>query len=210
VNVLWARHGENLANITNTLSHRVYDADLTDLGRAQAEALAEQLAGFVEDPIGLLVCSPMRRARQTADIVGAWLGLPVATELEDLRELNVGALDGRNDAVAWEAYERVLAAWRQGEATVRFPDGEDLSTVCVRLRRALVMVAENAGGARPLVVAHAGNLRAAVSGLTGAPEPVADLPTGGFAELRVDPRSRPVPSVQLLSWSGSGPSPASG
>jgi broad specificity phosphatase PhoE len=201
VNVLWARHGQNLANITRTLSHRVYDADLTDLGRVQAEALAERLVGFVEDPIGLLACSPMRRARQTADIVGARLGLPVAMELEDLRELNVGTLDGRNDAAAWEAYERVLSAWRQGEATVRFPDGEDLNTVCARLRRALVSVVENADAARPLVVAHAGNLRAAASGLTGAPEPEADLPTGGFAELRVDPRSCPVPSVTLLSWS---------
>jgi broad specificity phosphatase PhoE len=142
MDVLWARHGQNLANVTRTMSHRSYDGDLTDLGREQAQELADRLVGFVQDPIRLLVCSPLRRARQTADILGRVLGLPVAMELEDLREVNVGALDGRRDAEAWDTYDRVLAAWQSGERTARFPDGEDLDTLCARLRRALMTVAE--------------------------------------------------------------------
>jgi broad specificity phosphatase PhoE len=112
VDVLWARHGQNLANVTRTLSHRTYDGDLTDLGRRQAQALADQLRGFVDDPIRLLVCSPLRRARQTAEIVASTLGLEVAMELEELREVNVGVLDGRGDTDAWETYEAILAAWQ--------------------------------------------------------------------------------------------------
>jgi broad specificity phosphatase PhoE len=102
--VLWARHGQNLANLTHTFSHRVFDGDLTDLGRRQAQDLAERLAAPGGDPVGRLVCSPLRRARQTADIVGLRLGLPVVMELDELREVNVGDLDGRSDARAWETY----------------------------------------------------------------------------------------------------------
>jgi hypothetical protein len=41
--VLWARHGENEANLTRRFSHRRLDLDLTARGRAQAQRLA---AGF--------------------------------------------------------------------------------------------------------------------------------------------------------------------
>src|SRR5215469_4578026 len=90
--ILWARHGQNVANLTDTLSHRVFDGELTGTGRQQAEALAGQVAALSGAPIGQLICSPLRRARQTAQIVGGRLGLPIACELEDLRELNVGVL----------------------------------------------------------------------------------------------------------------------
>jgi broad specificity phosphatase PhoE len=112
--VLWARHGQNVANLTGTFSHRVFDGELTPAGRRQAQDLGDLLAA-ADGPISLLVCSPLRRARQTADIVGQRLGLPVAMELDDLRELNVGVLDGRGDAAAWACYEQVLAAWRAGD-----------------------------------------------------------------------------------------------
>lgn len=202
VTVLWARHGQNVANLTETFSHRVFDRDLTEVGRRQAHALSDLLAAPTVDPIGLLVCSPLRRARQTAEIVGLRLGLSVAMELDELRELNVGALDGRNDAQAWGSYAGVLAAWRAGDSRVRFPGGEDRNELCGRLRRALSAVAREAGDATALVVAHGANLRAALPGLTGDPDPGVDLPTGGLAALRVDPDRLLNVSVKLLSWPG--------
>ena len=137
MNLLWARHGQNAANLTRTLSYRVYDRGLTDTGRRQAGELAERLAAAGAGPIGLLACSPLRRARQTAGIVGARLGLPVGLVLDDLREVDVGDLDGRSDAGAWDTYTRVLAAWRAGDTRARFPGGEDRDELCARLRRAL-------------------------------------------------------------------------
>ncbi len=38
--VIWARHGQNQANLTRQFSHRRLDSDLTVVGREQAEALA--------------------------------------------------------------------------------------------------------------------------------------------------------------------------
>src|SRR2546421_711069 len=162
VKILWARHGQNVANLTQTFSYRVFDGDLTELGNRQAAELAERLAASSADPVRLLACSPLRRARQTAQIISAGLGLPDALELDDLRELNVGALDGRNDADAWGTYHQVLAAWQAGDTHVRFPAGEDRDELCTRLRRALLTIARHSAGATSLVVAHGANLRAAL------------------------------------------------
>lgn len=198
--ILWARHGENVANLTQTFSHRVFDSDLTEAGRRQAGDLADRLASLEADPVGYLVCSPLRRARQTAEIVGARLRLRVAAELDGLRELNVGALDGRSDAAAWDAYHQVLAAWRAGQTWVRFPDGEDCRELCSRLRQALAVVAADCAGRRSLIVAHGASLRAALPGLAGEPDPGADLPTGAIAALGVELDHSLHATVRLLNW----------
>jgi broad specificity phosphatase PhoE len=154
--VLWARHGENVANLTKTLSYRVFDGDLTDVGRGQARELGERLAAADAGQVQLLACSPLRRARQTAEIVGRRLGLPVAMELDDLREVNVGDLDGRSDARAWEIYAAVLEAWRAGDTQARFPGGENRDELCSRLRRALTAVARGAAAGRSPAAARSG------------------------------------------------------
>ena len=198
--ILWARHGQNVANLSGTFSYRVFDGDLTELGQRQAAEMAAGLAASATgDPVRLLACSPLRRARQTAQIVGSALGLPVALELDDLRELNVGALDGRSDPDAWRAYDRVLAAWRIGDAHVRFPGGEDRDELCARLRRALLTVARHSAGETALVVAHGASLRAALPGLADAEDPGADLATGAVATLQLDAGSSAA-TVRLLSW----------
>lgn len=200
--ILWARHGQNVANLTATFSYRVFDGDLTELGRRQAAEIAQRIAASAaDDPVRLLACSPLRRARQTAEIVGSALGLPAALELDDLRELNVGALDGRSDPDAWRTYREVLAAWQAGETDVRFPGGEDRNELCARLRRALLTIARHSAGETALVVAHGASLRAALPGLAGSDDPGADLDTGAVATLQLD-ASRPAAAVQLLSWPG--------
>lgn len=195
--VLWARHGENVANLSRTLSYRIFDGDLTPAGRRQARALAVRLAGRAGDPIGQLVCSPLRRARQTAEVAGQLLGLPIAAELEDLRELNVGDLDGRSDQEAWDRYDAVLAAWQAGDIQTSFPGGENFVELHKRISAALATVAAAADGATSLIVAHGGALRQSLSLLTGDPDPGSDLPTGSYAVLETGPAgARP----RLVSW----------
>ncbi len=200
VKMLWARHGENVANLTGTFSYRVFDGDLTELGKRQALELARRLAAAGgDDPVRLLACSPLRRARQTAQIVGSQLGLPDALEVDDLRELNVGLLDGRSDAHAWRTYHQVLAAWRAGRTHVRFPGGEDRKELCTRLRRALLAIAHRSAGTTSLVVAHGGSLRAALPCLAAKADPGTDLPLAAVATMRID-SSHPHSAIKLLSW----------
>lgn len=197
--VHWARHGENIANLSRTFSYRVFDGELTDRGIAQAEHLAETL-GADRPSYGLLVCSPLRRARQTAQVVSARLNVPVAAELEDLREINVGDLDGRNDDSAWHVYQVILAAWRSGQLGRRFPAGESGYELATRIGRALRAVADEAGAGHAVVVAHGASIRAAVPALTGQPEPGTDLATGGVARFTVTQRLGSAADIALAAW----------
>ena len=170
---------------------------LTERGVLQARALAERLADT--PPPAVLVCSPLRRARHTASIVADRLAIPVAEVAEDLREVDVGTLDGRGDPASWRTYEDTLAAWSRGDLDARFPGGEDAHELVTRLRRALTHAAELAdlagrGGA--LVVAHGANLRAVVPSLMAAPDPGTDLVTGGIALLEVSPSAAAGPTAR--------------
>jgi broad specificity phosphatase PhoE len=196
--VYWARHGENSANLSRRFSYRVYDGDLTDRGVAQAEQLADTFRAAEHD-YQQLICSPLRRARQTADVVSARLGLPIAAELEDLREVNVGDLDGRNDAAAWRCYDAILTDWRGGRLDRRFPGGESGHELADRIRRALHAVSGQTSG-NAIVIAHGASIRAAVPALTGQPDPGADLATGALARFTVTRMPDARPTIVLASW----------
>ncbi len=195
----WARHGENAANVARTFSHRIFDGNLTARGVRQAEqlAVALQASGY---HYGLLAASPLRRARQTAGILSARLGLPIWAQLEDLREVNVGDLDGRSDDAAWQIYESVLGEWRSGQLDHRFPGGESGRELAARTARALRVIAERAGADDAIVVAHGASIRAAIPALTGQPDPGADLPAGAVASLAVTLRPGRDASIALAAW----------
>lgn len=90
------RHGQTFHNREGRLQGRS-ESDLTPLGRAQAGAMGELLFDLVRrDPPAdwRIVASPLRRARDTAETIGARLGLPVATD-ERLVEIDVGEWSNR-------------------------------------------------------------------------------------------------------------------
>ncbi len=95
--LLLIRHGESLANAEGRLQGHL-DIPLSDRGRRQAERLGERLA-----PLGVdaLYTSPLRRANESAEIIGVRLGLTLA-ERAALMERNVGELEGltREEIVA--------------------------------------------------------------------------------------------------------------
>jgi probable phosphoglycerate mutase len=83
------RHGESLANAEGRLQGHL-DIPLSDRGCRQAERLGERLT-----PLGIdaLYTSPLRRANETAVIIGVRLGLALE-ERAALMERNVGELEG--------------------------------------------------------------------------------------------------------------------
>lgn len=87
--LLLIRHGESLANAEGRLQGHL-DIPLSDRGRKQAERLAERLSKLGVDA---LYASPLRRAAETAEIIGAQLGLALQDRTA-LKERNVGELEG--------------------------------------------------------------------------------------------------------------------
>jgi broad specificity phosphatase PhoE len=191
--VFWVRHGESVANRTGILSHRLFDCDLTDRGREEALALGRSLAGSGHVFTGLWA-SPLRRARQTAEILGHQLGMGLTGVVEELREVNVGELDGRGTAGAWATYDEIVAEWRRGVLDRRFPGGEDGHELAHRISSALHRLADDSAGP-VLVVAHGSNLGAVLPTLTGQPVPRSGLTTATVVQLEVHPAA-----VHLHSW----------
>jgi broad specificity phosphatase PhoE len=75
--ILWVRHGQSTWNVLDRLQGHELSPPLTELGREQAQHAAETLAG--RDVVRLL-SSPATRALETAQIIGAHLGLEVEVE----------------------------------------------------------------------------------------------------------------------------------
>lgn len=177
----------------------MFDGDLTEAGRLQAHELGKRLAADGAT-YSLLAASPLRRASQTAEIVAEYLGLEVSLVLDELRELNVGELDGRNDSESWAVYTGTLRSWLDGDPSARFPGGEDRQELVDRIRRALTTVAQRAGDGTAVVVAHGANIRAALPSLTGAADPGLDLRTSDLARFEVTAATGSALVVRPLTW----------
>lgn len=182
--VYYVRHGENRANLTGELSHRVVDHPLTALGRRQASMVAEALAAV---PVsGPVVTSPLHRATQTAAVTADRLGVPVVVD-ERLREVDVGVLDGRSDAQARQTYDTIQHAWRAGEYDRRYPGGESGRELVERLHAALLDVVSSHPGGSLVVVGHGAIARVGLRGIgvAGAEAIVDDMANCSVTELRL-------------------------
>jgi len=141
---LFLRHGETDWNAANRSQGRT-DIPLNANGLAQAAAAAERLAGA---GIVRIVASPLSRARRTAEIVAAPLGLPVDLD-PDLQEVDFGVEEGQPMGDWYDA-------WIDGDFT---PAGAE-SFAALRHRATLAVNRAARGPAPVLLVAHGALFRA--------------------------------------------------
>ena len=160
--VFLLRHGENLANITSELSYLKVDYSLTTKGKLQAYQTA---AYFRDKAIQLIYTSPLKRAVETAQIIGEELGIePVI--IENLREFNVGFLEGMSDRdESWRIHNETIRAWVQGKPEARFPGGDDFGAVNTQMQAAMHEILAGNDGRRILVIGHGGLFFTSISGL---------------------------------------------
>lgn len=89
-----ARHGQNEDNVQRILNgHR--DLPLTDLGRQQAQGLAQKIHDDSELNFDVVYASPLSRAHETAKIVASKAQLPEPVIYDDLIERDFGIMSGR-------------------------------------------------------------------------------------------------------------------
>ncbi|HET7572304.1 MAG TPA: histidine phosphatase family protein [Gaiellaceae bacterium] len=148
---LLVRHGETDWNAAGRLQGHT-DRPLNEYGRRQAKQLAAELAGEEFDAV---YASDLARARETAEIVGERLGLPVVLD-PDLRERNWGTWEGLTPLER----DRVEFA------------GETSGEHRERMLRALRRISERHPAGRVLVVSHGGSLRRVQAAVTGIAQPV--------------------------------------
>ena len=161
-----ARHGETDWNAASRWQGQT-DVPLNARGREQARALADVLRGA---GLRSVATSDLARARATAEIVAAALGLGVGLVDPDLRERHFGCFEGFTRE---EVAVRFPEAWAGylADPGPAVPGGESRDALLARLLRAAGRVARDLPEPA-LVVMHGGSMRALLAPfLPGMPRP---------------------------------------
>jgi broad specificity phosphatase PhoE len=138
---LWlVRHGETEWSAAGRHTGTT-DLPLTEAGEQQARALSSMLA---ELSPAVVVCSPRRRARDTAQLAG----LRVDEITEDLAEWNYGSYEGRTTHEI-RAERPGWSIWADG-----VPDGETEAQVGARADRVLAQAAQALQQGPVVLVGH--------------------------------------------------------
>jgi broad specificity phosphatase PhoE len=161
--VYLARHGQTAYNLEGRFQGHL-PVPLDDVGRAQAEDLAERAAthGFVA-----LWCSPLLRARETADVVARRIGLEPREDAR-LMETDAGDWTDRSFAEVQSEAPEQFAAFAAGDPGFAFPGGESFAEQELRVAAALEDIER--GELPALVVCHGMVIRAAFARRPGHAE----------------------------------------
>ncbi len=169
------RHGETSYNAENRLQGQ-RDIPLNARGRDQASAIGRTLGARLGAEIdrleaaGGFVASPLRRARETMELLRAAMGLPPERYRLDpaLVELTFGAWEGLTWAEVKARDPKGLKARRADKWDFAPPGGESYAMLTERLRPWLASLSADA-----FVVSHGGVARALMTQLAGVPANVA-------------------------------------
>lgn len=195
VEVLWTRHGSTEMTSQKIIQGNSPETDisLSAEGRAEAEALAEAAVSL---GIQAIVTSPLKRAHETATVVGEKLGLPVAVE-PLLAERHYGLAEGMSIADV----ERDFPEYAEHRRTAVITGAESAERLEVRAVKLFGKLHAAYGGKRVLCVSHSGILRGILHHLNGAPmETLADR-VGNAAHPGDNRTTLAGPSPKTGTWS---------
>jgi len=128
--LLLARHGGTLWNELGKLRGQA-DIPPSDQGRKRAQAMAQALK---RESIRVVYCSDLTRAAETAQIIAAELPETTVVQCLELREISLGALEGKTRQEIEKVYPGLFAAQSKNKYYFPFPDGESYADVEERLR----------------------------------------------------------------------------
>jgi broad specificity phosphatase PhoE len=153
--VYLARHGQTESNLLRRYAGRNAEP-ITDLGRGQMSGLAARL-GLCG--IGEIWTSEVRRARESAGVVGRALRVPVRVD-ERLSEMRLGPWEGMTESEVARAFPTAWALWCTLPDRLTLDERETLDTVSERITAA---VRDAARVQHPvLLMSHVAPIRVAV------------------------------------------------
>jgi probable phosphoglycerate mutase len=163
--LLLARHGQTEWSRSGRYQGRC-DPPLIGEGRAQAVQIGMRARGR---GVRSILSSPLRRARETAEIVAATLGLDAPRVDARLIELAYGAWEGLTQAEVRARWPDQLRQWKRVPDTAALPGGESLADLRQRLQQFLQDPEWTAHDGSVLIVSHAGPIRIALLEAAGMP-----------------------------------------
>jgi broad specificity phosphatase PhoE len=167
MDVYLVRHGATDSNLGEGAYAGWRDLELAPLGVAQARRTADRLRGL---RLGRVLCSDLRRAVQTAEIIARPHDL-VPEIVPAWRELNYGEWDGLTAQQVEQRWPGALQRLSE-DADYPVPGGETLSEVLARVLPALEALVPSAGEGADrdvVVVSHKATIRVLLCHLMGLP-----------------------------------------
>lgn len=151
------RHGRTASNVARVYAGRS-DEPLDATGRAQAREAGERLRG---EGVAALYSSPLRRARETAQIMAAALAAPVHVD-DALTEMALGPWEGLSEDEVARRFPREWAVWTTTPSRLRLPGRETLDDVLRRVVPSLERIRLAHAGEAVAVVSHHAPIRVAM------------------------------------------------
>lgn len=113
------RHAQSTFNAEHRIQGQL-DPPLSDLGQSEAAAVATRFAGTA---VAGFYCSPLRRARQTAEAIGRALGQEPVPD-PGLMEVGLGSWQGRTGEELARDEPELWERWRTFSSWDLVPGGE--------------------------------------------------------------------------------------
>ena len=162
------RHGVTDSTLGKLFSGGLASSDppLNAEGLAQAQATAEWLAPMA-DTFDALVSSPVRRTRETAEVLGRHFGLEIETE-DGIAEMEFGSWDGMSFTEVHEKWPDELGSWL-GDLESAPHGGESFRAVEKRVLEGRDRMVASYAGQTVVVVSHVTPIKTLVADALGAP-----------------------------------------
>ncbi|MBN2463405.1 MAG: histidine phosphatase family protein [Dehalococcoidia bacterium] len=148
--LILARHGETAWNQERRIQGGSSDTELSEVGIKQAERLGLALK---ETNIDAIYSSPLKRAYDTAQAIASRHRLTVQIE-PDLREMEVGELEGISIAELGTSFGQFLLQWRQGQGVEKLPGGESVAELADRVWATIERIIKRQEEGTVVVVSH--------------------------------------------------------
>ena len=143
------RHGETDWNVEGRYQGQS-DVPLNDRGRRQSAELAAVLR---EREPSVIYCSDLRRAGESAEILGRALGLCVYQDSR-LREIHLGSWEGMLFEDIQTKFSELLKLRKLDPRTVSAPGGETVEQVQIRVMAAIRDIVERHPNETVAIVSH--------------------------------------------------------
>lgn len=151
--IIITRHGQTDWNVLGKLQGQT-DVELNDVGRKQAEEVGKMIQ---DENINLIITSPLKRAKETAEIINKYLD---ANLIEDdrLKERRFGKSEGITKEYLREKklnYPEINDVWNYNK-NIDFNDMERMHDFCDRVYGFLDEIIEKYKDNNVLIVCHGG------------------------------------------------------
>jgi broad specificity phosphatase PhoE len=173
--IILARHGATAANLEDRFAGRSQEP-LHQKGREQLRLVAEKLR---QTPLtGGIVCGPLPRTRESAEIVGRELAVAVRPD-ECFNEIDLPHWDGLTKTEIRQRFGPEYPTWLDSPDCFTLPGCETLAQVQSRAVAGLEELFRQAQGRTTLVISHLIVVRCLVLHYRG-------LPLADFRSIKID------------------------